>query len=90
MTSDQAHDIACRVMGGDPRIRALLQAHGDAIYSSLLPPSDETGQQWVELVQLSTGEATYVDDPHGRSIVLARCTVNPESGQAHVVIEVTG
>jgi len=59
------------------------------LYASLCPPSSETGWQWVELVQLGVGEAKYVDDPRGGSVVLARCIVNPESGQAQVLIEDT-
>jgi hypothetical protein len=87
MTSDQAHDIACRAMGADSRIQTLLQRHGDALYSSLCPPSEATEGRWVELVLLGVGEATHVDDPCGRSVVLARCIVNPDSGSARVVIE---
>ena len=89
MTADQAHDIACRALGDDPRIGALLRAHGDALYSSLCPPSDENGWRWIELVQLGGGEASYVDDPRGNSVVVARCIVNPDSGDAQVIIEST-
>jgi hypothetical protein len=74
-------------LGDDARIRALLQAHGDALYSSLCPPSGDTDWQWTELVQLGVGEAKYVDDPRGRSVVLARCIVNPASGHARVLVE---
>src|SRR5262245_5649800 len=89
MTADQAHDIACRALGDDPRIRAFLRTHGDALYSSLCPPSNETGWQWVELVQLGVGEATFVDDSRGSYVLLARCIVNPDSGHAQVLIEDT-
>jgi hypothetical protein len=87
MSADEAHDIACRALGDDARIRVLLRVHGGALYSSLCPPSDETGGEWIELVQLAVGDATYLDDPRGRFVVLARCTVNAESGQARVSIE---
>ena len=87
MTGDEAHSIACRTLGDDPRIRALLRTHGDALSSSLCPPSTENGGQWVELVLLGSGEATFVDDPRGSSVLLARCIINPDTGQSQVLIE---
>ena len=87
MTSDQAHDIARRALGGDARVRDLLARHGDALYLSLVPPESDPGGRWVELVLLGTGEATRVDDPRGQSVVLARCLVDPASGQAEVRVE---
>src|SRR5437899_3285511 len=87
MTANQAHDIACMALGRDPRVRELLARHGDALYSSLLPPSADTNGRWVELVLLGTGEAKYVDDPSGRTVVLAWCRIDPASGQPEVVVK---
>lgn len=87
MTSDEAHKIACRALGSDSRIKSLLQTHGNAIYSSLIPPNKENDWNWVELVQLGIGEAAYVDDSRGSSVLLARCIVDPDSGHCRVLIE---
>jgi hypothetical protein len=87
MTLNQAHDIACRALGSDPRVRKLMDLHGDALYSSLLPPRRDTGGQWVELVLLGSGQAKFVDDPRGQSVVLARCLIDPASGHCQVLVE---
>jgi hypothetical protein len=87
VTADQAHDIACRALGNDPGVRQLIARHGEALYSSLCAPCDDTGGRWVELVLLGGGEATYVDGPGAKSVVVARCVIDPVSGEAQVVLE---
>jgi hypothetical protein len=37
--------------------------------------------------RLGLGEATYVDDPRGSSVVLACWIVNPDTGRTQVLIE---
>ena len=87
MTLDQAHDIACRALGADPRVGKLLESHGDALYSSLLPPGPGNDGQWVELVLLGSGDARFVDDPRGQAVVVARCLINPTTGRSQVIVE---
>ena len=85
MTSDEAHDLACKAFGGDSRIYELFKLHGDDLYLSLF--HDSTMGKWVEFLLLGVGDAKYVDDPAGKSVVVAKCIVDPGSGECEVVVE---
>ncbi len=86
MTSDEAHARACHAFATNDSVGKLLAVHGNELYSSLRPPSDQTGGQWLELVLLGTGEAKYIDDPTGSSVVVARCYVDPATGKCRVEV----
>lgn len=87
MTSDEAHRLCCRAFASDDRIHQLNEAHGDALYLSLLPPCESTNGKWVELLLLGLGDAQFIDDPAGESYIVAKCTVDPVTHECKVSLE---
>ena len=87
MDADRAHNIACKALASDDRVRALLDKHGSDLFMSLVSPSPETMGRWVELVLLGIGDARFIDDARGSTAVVARCEVDPESGACSITVE---